>query len=125
MWECISPFVLASLTINLDSLTSNYHDHEQNFVPSTAKQAIHIKTPNLIQMAFPKSHRDRDASPRYEKIKRKQERARNENSEYSKEWYSLRLSPDRCIRGKTRKKVLKKGSKGKSGGKVDYKDYLD
>ena len=123
--ERYSPFVLASLTINLDSLTSNYHKYQLNFVHSTGKEAIHIQTPHLIKIAFPKCYGDQEGSPRHEKIKRKQEKARSEYSGYSREWYSLCLNPDRYVRGITRKKFLRKGGKDKSGDKVDCNDYLD
>ena len=107
--EDLSSFENSFSRHQLDSITSNYHNtntptHLPTHLPTNLTQSS-----NLDKVAFPKCDRDPETSSRYEKIERKKEKARDQESEYSREWYNFHLNPDRVLRGTTKHKSARKG----------------
>jgi hypothetical protein len=72
-------------------------------------------------MAFRKYYHAENSSPRHEKIKRLQSKARSQAAGYDQAWYVLHFNPDRDFHGKAKKNLIQRRKKKcESSDEVDH-----
>lgn len=88
----------------------NLHFH-RNSDTQTFKKRSTYNCHDLLRMAFRKCHHAEDTSPRHEKIKRLQSKARSQAVAYDQAWYVLHFNPDRDFYGKAKKNLIQRRKK--------------